>query len=148
MNTWNGYIYTGTQNVHKTFVMFVTYIHRTQESWNTKSTYDFLVQVRNFLLPLSLKVLRHKERDTHSFYSGFFICTPISCDTCPRPPRASESQPSSPEAGLNSTNFLQNLRNPPRASGAWRHPHHLGLLWHLWVTRPLRFAPRVREHLR
>ena len=41
-----------------------------------KNTYDFLVQVRNFLLPLSLKVLRHKERDTHSFYSGFFICTP------------------------------------------------------------------------
>ena len=54
--------------------MFITYIHRTYESRNTKNTYDFLVQVRNFLLPLSLKVLRHKERDTHSFYSGFSIC--------------------------------------------------------------------------
>ena len=43
-----------------------------------KNTYDFLVQVRNFLLPLSLKVLQHKERDTHSFYSGFFICPPPS----------------------------------------------------------------------
>ena len=41
---------------------------------NTKNTYDYSVQVRNNLLPLSLKVLRHKERDTHSFYSGFFIC--------------------------------------------------------------------------
>ena len=41
-----------------------------------KNTYDFLVQVQNFLLPLSLKVLRHKERDTHSFYSGFSICPP------------------------------------------------------------------------
>ena len=40
--------------------------------------HDFLVQVRNFLLPLSLKVLRHKERDTHSIYSGFSICTPSS----------------------------------------------------------------------
>ena len=40
-----------------------------------KNTYDFLVQERNFLLPLSLKVLQHKERDTHSFYSGFSICT-------------------------------------------------------------------------
>ena len=39
-----------------------------------KITYDFLVQERNFLLPLSLKVLRHKERDTYSFYSGFSIC--------------------------------------------------------------------------
>ena len=39
-----------------------------------KNTYDFLVLVRNFLLLLSLKVLWHKERDTHSFYSGFFIC--------------------------------------------------------------------------
>ena len=58
-------------NVHR---MFITYIHRTQESRNTKNTYDCLVQVRNFLLPLSLKVLRHKERDTHSFYSGFSIC--------------------------------------------------------------------------
>ena len=29
-----------------------------------------------FLLPLSLKVLRHKERGAQSFYSGFFICPP------------------------------------------------------------------------
>ena len=54
--------------------MFVTYIHRKKGSRNTKNTYDFLVQVRNFLLPLSLKVLRHRERDAHSFYSGFSIC--------------------------------------------------------------------------
>ena len=33
------------------------YIHRTKESRNTNNSYDFLVQVRNFLLPLSLKVL-------------------------------------------------------------------------------------------
>ena len=39
-----------------------------------KNTYNFLVQVWNLLLPLSLKVLWHKERDTHSFYSGFSIC--------------------------------------------------------------------------
>ena len=60
--------------------------HRNLEIRKTRN--DFSVQVRNFLLPLSLKVLRHKERDTHSFYSGFFICptttTTISCDTCPK----------------------------------------------------------------
>ena len=48
--------------------------HRNPETRKTRN--DFLVQVRNFLLPLSLKVLRHKERDTHSFYSGFSICLP------------------------------------------------------------------------
>ena len=87
-----------------------------------KSTYDFVVQVRNFLLPLSLKFLRHKKRDTHSFYSGFFICPhphPISCDICPRPPRASESQPSSSEAGLNSTlTFSKSPKSSARASGS------------------------------
>ena len=45
-----------------------------------KTLNDFVVQVRNFLLPLSLKVFRHKEREAQSFYFGFFICLP--------PPRA------------------------------------------------------------
>ena len=48
--------------------------HRNLETRKTLTT--FFGQVRNFLLPFILKVLRHKERDTHSFYSGFFICTP------------------------------------------------------------------------
>ena len=94
------------------------YRHRTLGSQNTKNTYDFFVQVGNLLLHFSLKGLRHKERDTHSFYSGFSVCLPppISCDTCPRPPRASESQPSSPEAGLNSTHWL--FQNPPHPQRA------------------------------
>ena len=90
-----------------------------------KNTYDFLVQVQNFLLPLSLKVLRHKERYTHSFYSGFSICPPTRVAPATRPWRASISQPSSFEAGLNSTKWL--FSNPPKssthASGAWRHSH-------------------------
>ena len=37
-----------------------------------KNTYNFLVKVRNFLLPLSLKVFRHKEREreAQSFYAA------------------------------------------------------------------------------
>ena len=35
-----------------------------------KTRNDFSVQVRNFLLPLSLKVFRHKEREAQSFYSA------------------------------------------------------------------------------
>ena len=95
-----------------------------------KTRKDFFVQVRNFLLPLSLKVLRHKEREAQSFYSDFFIC-PISCDTCPRPPRASTSQPSRPVSSLNSTNFFKISQNPLRASGAWRHSHSLASVSHL-----------------
>ena len=42
----------------------------------SKTRNDFSVQVRSFLLPLSLKVLRHKEWEAQSFYPGFFICPP------------------------------------------------------------------------
>ena len=41
------------------------------------------------------------------------------------------------------TDFFKISQNPPCTSGAWCHSHsqasvsHLGLLWHLWVTRPL-----------
>ena len=101
--------------VCKTFLMFV-YIYIEHRNLETRKTLDdFLVQVRNFLLPLSIKVLRHKERDTHSFYSGFFICPPSRAAPVTRPLawlwRTSESQPSSPEAELNSTNW--HFQNPP-----------------------------------
>ena len=103
-----------TLNVHK---------DRTLESRNSKNTYDFLVQVGNFLLPLSLKVLRYKERYTHSFYSGFFICPPS---------HATPAQGLREQAKINrllarqvstllTDWFFQNSPNPPRASGAWRH---------------------------
>ena len=59
-----------TYNVHK----YIYIEHKNPETRKTRN--DFLVQVRNFLLPLNLKVLRHKERDTHSFYSGFFYLHP------------------------------------------------------------------------
>ena len=129
-------------NVHR---MSVKIEHRNLETWKTRE--DFLVQVRNFLLPLSLKVLRHKEREAQSFYSGFFICTPpIMCGTRHKglreqaktnrlPPRQASSQlywlfqnlPKSSARSRYVTSFaLATLRFPS------------GLLWHLWVTRPLR----------
>ena len=114
-------------NVHR---MFITYTHRTKESRNTKNIYDFLVQVRNFLLLLSLKVLRHKERDTHSFYAGFSICPPPNmCGTRHNATGlASMSKRKSPFffRRQDSTHWLfQNPPNPPSASGAWRHSHPL-----------------------
>ena len=93
--------------------MFITYIYIEHRNFETRKTRnDFLVQVRNFLLPLSLKVLRHKERDTHSFYSGFSICPPPTRVAPATRPltwlrRASESQPSSPEAGTQLSDFFK-----------------------------------------
>ena len=127
-------------NVHRISIKIE---HRNLEIRKTSN--DFFVQVRNFLLSLSLKVFRHKERHNLSILA--FSSAPISCSTRHKATglaSASERKPTVfPEAGLISTNFHQNSPNPRRASGAWRHLHplapvsHLGLLWHLWVTRPL-----------
>ena len=73
-----------------------------------EKTHDFLVQVWNFILPLSLKVFRHKERDTIFLY--WFSISPKPCATpATRPRQASESQPSSSEAKLNSSIQPQKL---------------------------------------
>ena len=141
--------YGNVWNVHG---MSIKIEHRNLEIRKTRN--DFFVQVRNFLLPLSLKVLRHKEREAHSFYPGFFICPHPQHVWHPpqRSLRASENQTSSPEAGLISTNwFFQNL---PKSFARFRcvtsfalcsPVSHLGLLWHLWVTRPLH--AHARKHL-
>ena len=59
-----------TNNVH----IHIYIEHRNLETRKTLD--DYFVQVGNFLLPLSLKVLQHKEREAPSFYSGFFIHPP------------------------------------------------------------------------
>ena len=109
------YQYMSMWNVHR---MFITYIQRTSESRNTKNTHDFLVQVRNILLPLSLKVLRHKEKDTHSFYSGFSICPLITCGARHKATglaSASKRKSTVFFRARNSTPWLfQNPPNPPR----------------------------------
>ena len=90
-----------------------------------KSRNDFSVQIRNFLLPLSLKVLRHKERETHSFYSGFFICPHLQHVWHPPQwsPRASENQSSHSVSSSQLTDFFKISQNPPRSSVAWLHSH-------------------------
>ena len=63
------------------------------------------------------------------------------------PPRQVSSQLS---------DFFKFSQNPPRTSGAWRHSHslasvsHIGLLWHLWLSRPLcacAWTPVLMLHL-
>ena len=122
-----------------------------------KKRNDFSVQVRTFLLPLSLKVLRHKERGTIFLFWLFHLPPPQHVWHPPqRSPRASESQSSRSVSSSQLTDFFQISQNPLRASGAWRHSHslasvsHLGLLWYLWVTHPLcarTWSPALMLHL-
>ena len=105
-----GYVW----NVHR---MSIKIEHRNLEIRKTRN--DFFVQVQNFLLPLSLKVLRHKEGEAQSFYPGFFISPSQHVWHPPqRSPRASENPPSSPEAGLISTKWL--FQNLPKSSVLFR----------------------------
>ena len=132
MNTWNRHIHTGTQNVHN-----VHYIDNIGIPKHKK--HDFLVQVRNFLLPLSLKVIRHKESDTQSFYADFSICPPP-----PPPPRAAPRRKllvwsrRAPKVNrllrtlkLNSLTFLKSPKSSANTSSAWRHSHLL-VLFSIW----------------
>ena len=93
-----------------------------------KNTYHLLVQVRNFLLPLSLKVFRHKEIDT-IFLSWLFHLPQTTCCTYHKSSVSFKSQLSSLEAKtqlhvwrqeLNSLTFSQISAH---ASGLWRHSH-------------------------
>ena len=127
-------------NVHW---IFITYIHRTLESRNTKNSDDFFVQVRNFLLPLSLKSLRHKERYTHSFYSGFSICPPPYLVR--RPQRANSSGLCEPRKStllirclVLNWRLFQISKNPQRA-----FPVHdvINILPACSSTSVLKFAP-------
>ena len=143
-----GYVWNG----HIMFIYIYIYNIEHRKSRNTKNTYDFLVQVRNFffylLLPLSLKVLRHKERDTHSFYSDFFICPHLVRHLPKATGFGKQAKANRLLSRQDSTNWL--IQNPKilRAllvrdvirTRQTRFPSEL--LWHLWVTRPLH--PRAR----
>ena len=113
-----------------------------------------------------LWVLRHKRRDTHSFYSGFFICPPPSRAAPVARKfvwlrRASKSHPYSPEAGLNSTQlnsltFSKSLKSSARlrcvTSPALCIPvSHLGYCdiseWHVHSARARAWTPASMLHL-
>ena len=96
--------------------------HRNLEIRKTRN--DFFVQVRNFLLPLSLKFFRHKEREAQSFYSGFFICPPLNtCGTRHKRLREQAKANRFPLRQVSSqlTDFFKISPNLLRAYGAWRH---------------------------
>ena len=136
-----------TSNVHK---------DRTEESRNTKNTYDFSVQVRNFLLPLSLKVFRHKERERHNLSILVFSSAPHLVQ---HPPKASASKQKLTLLVRCLVSTLLTFFKFPKSSTCFQcmtspalcNPvSHLGLLWHLWVTHPLcvcMWTPALMLHL-
>ena len=107
-------------NAHQ---MSIKIEHRNLETRKTLD--DFFVRVRNFLLPLSLKVLWYKKREAQSFYSGFFICPPPHSTRVAPATKvyASKRKPTVFPRGRFHLNFFKISPNPPRSSGAWRHPH-------------------------
>ena len=95
-----------------------------------KTLNDFLVQVRNLLWPLSLKVLRHKEREAQSFYLGFFICPPLNtCGTRHKGHWPSYGEQAKANCLLPRqvstllTDFFKISQNLLRSYGVWRHPY-------------------------
>ena len=115
--------------VRKTFIMSITHIYNIGIPKH-KNTYDFLVQVRNFLLPLSLKVFRHKERDTIFVCWLFHLASPNTCDTCRKATglaSASERKSTFFFRARNSTDWLfsKSPKSSAHASGAWRNSHPL-----------------------
>ena len=126
---------TDMWNVHRMFIAYITY----NIGIPKHEKHDFLVQVRNFLLPLSLKVFRHKEREAQSFYASFFIC--IRQHVWHPPQGHCELAKVTlllPTARFNSTDFSQISQNPPRALPVHDVIHIPGhilslgfLFWHL-----------------
>ena len=124
--------------------------HRNLEIRKTRN--DFFVQVRNILLPLSLKVFRHNLT-----ILAFSSVPHNTCVTRHKASRASESQPSRSVSSLNSTNWL--FQNLPKSSARFRCVTSFalaslrfptGLLWHLRVTRSLcarAWTPVLMLHL-
>ena len=130
------YPYMNMGNIHR---MFVTHIHRASESRNTKNTYDFLVQVWNFLLPLSLKVLQHKEERCTIFIWWLFHLPPTTCGARSAQIRLASA---SPESLVLNYWLFQNPQNPPctlPVHDIIQIPKSQFSIWdyrHLWMTHP------------
>ena len=132
-----------TPNVWNVHQMSIKIEHRNLEIRKTLN--DFFVQVWNLLLPLSLKVLRHKEREAQSFYCGFFYLPPTTRVAPATKVSASKRKPTVFPRGRFHLNSLTDFFKISKNSAHFRcvtsfalsnAVSHLGLLWHLWVTRP------------
>ena len=108
-NTYTIAIYMNMRNVHGTFI---AYIHRNLETRKTLD--DFFVQVRNFLLPLNLKVFWHKE-ERYTFFLFWLLYLPAPSPTCVAPATkvsASKRKPTVFPRGRSHLNSLTFSKSP------------------------------------
>ena len=121
-------------------------------------TFTKLVQVQNFIT-FELKVIRHEQRETQSFYADCFYIISSQPNQRAAPvahkfvwPRPALNVDSS-SGGRNSTDFFQISAH---ASGAWCHPYPLVSIpiwdfyfdiseWHILFARA--WTPALMLHL-
>ena len=110
-----------------------------------------VVQARNFIT-FELKVFRHEERETQSFYADCFYIVSSqpnhSAQICLALP-SSKSRLSHSEAGTQLSAFYQIPKSSAHASGAWHHLHPLVpiTIWGFILTSVNNASsPCTREH--
>ena len=118
------------------------------------TTFTKLVQVRNFIT-FVLKVIRHEERETQSFYADCFYI-------CPKPRAVShlqttglasaglESQPSCSDAGTQLTAFLKSLKSSALSGmTSFTSPGRISYLG-IFILTSVKdtFSPHARGQLR
>ena len=133
-----------TYNVHKFFIYNIGIPKH-------KNTYDFFVQVRNFLLPLSLKVFRHKERDT-VFLCWLFHLPQTTCDTCRQASASKRKSTVFFRGKAQLTDFSQISPNHPRTLPVHDviHIPWLNFLSGIFILTSVNdtSSPCARQHLR
>ena len=141
------------RNVHGTFITYIT-----QNIGISKFEKHITISQCRYetFYYLWVKGFGIRKRDTHSFYSGFFICPPPS-NTCGTRHKGLHEQAKVNRLPLRQvssqlTDFFKISQNPPRTSGVWRHPHLLApflISGYCDISeRHVCFArPPVHEHL-
>ena len=134
--------------------MFKTHIYITSNIGipKHKNTYDFLVQVRNYLLPLSLKVFRHKQWDS-IFLCWLFYLAQTTCGTHHKAPASKRMSPFF-FGRQDSTNwrFSKSPKSSARALPVHDviHIHWSTFLSGIFILTSLNYtsSPWARQHLR
>ena len=146
---WKRHIHTGTQNVHNVHNAHIDNIGIPKHEKHLRLLSSGTKLFKTFELK---RFLDMRKREAQSFYDEFSICPSpptTTRDTCRKPQRSSESQPSSSD-GKTLLTFLKSQPTLP-VRGVTHIPGHilyLGfLLWHLWMTRPLRTRVNTCAHV-
>ena len=145
-NIYTSKIYDQDIHMHKTFIMFIP----VQESENTPDTLTTLFWFRYeiFIYLFEFKVFRHEERKTQFLSMLTFPSDPTTCGT---PPQATSLASASSENQLPSSSVesqlavffkFQNHQHITSGHDVIHFPGLIsylgGLLWHLWLSHPLR----------